>query len=306
MRSLGFSVAMTALCLTAACATAPPKSRQVANDPLLQLQGGVLLLIDVCVQRDGLGNGDYFVINEAESGGRAALEILRKELRVSDIRVRAELIAVCAARVNKDGAPLNVADSVGDKRRQAQQPLRMSGTDMEDPRYVKALSTMSTYAFERAAAQDKKKAADQDAAEAAPPSAVSMDDFRAAAEVVKNKTQTSSVLFLGALGNSRTAGKAAAQFVGSMVVGLGTAIATAGLGTGYYLIFMPGHKADGVVMEGALINLESGELTWSKAIKTGGDPVHPKAVANPEALGLLFHDIMFKPVPGQAAAPAKP
>jgi len=88
---------------------------------------------------------------------------------------------------------------------------------------------------------------------------------------------------------------------------VGTAFATAGLGTGFFLVFAPGFQIlDGMMMEGALIDLESGRLTWSKAVRITGDPVHPKAMANPEGLDLLFHDIMFKPVSVQPAPASNP
>ena len=80
-------------------------------------------------------------------------------------------------------------------------------------------------------------------------------------------------------------------------------MATAGLGTGFFLVFAPGFQIlDGMVMEGALIDLDSGRLTWSNAVRARGDPIHPKVMANPEALDLLFHNLMFRPMPGQPTA----
>jgi hypothetical protein len=301
MRTIFSLAAVFAIVLSAGCTATAPKSQQVTHDALLVRQDGVLLLVDACIQRDGLGDGDYFVINEAESGARAALEALRDYVRGSDIAVRAEVSSVCAARLNADHSAIRVADGVGSPRRDAAQPLRVSGTNTEDPKYVQALGVVSTYAFERAAVQSEKKTSKKKSAEAGISASgdgvsISADEFRVAAATLKDRSGASSVLFLGELGTSRSAGKAAAQFVGSMVLSFGTAIATAGLGTGYYLIFVPGHQIDGVIMEGALIDLDTGLLTWSHAVRAGGDPVNPKTLANRAALDLLFHEIMFKPV----------
>jgi hypothetical protein len=293
--AFNLSLALAMICLSAGCTATPPKIRQVSHDPILSRQAGVLLLVDACVQRDGLGTGDYFVINEAEAGARAALGSLQKYIRDSGIPVRAEVVSVGGARLNTNNSPILVADRVGGAKRLAPQPLKVSGLNMDDSEYIRSLGIVSTYAFERAAVHRGKKPADN-TARPEPPTSISMEDFRAAAEVIKSKTQASSVLFLGVLGNSRTAGKAAAQFVGGLAIGVGVAYATAGLGTGFYLVFIPGHQLDGMIMEGALIDLESGQLTWSNAVRVAGDPVNPKAMANPEALDLLFHDIMFKPV----------
>ncbi len=74
------------------------------------------------------------------------------------------------------------------------------------------------------------------------------------------------------------------------------AFATAGLGTGFYMVFVPGHLTgfDGMIMEGALVDLDSGQLTWSNAVTERRDPIHPENMANVEGLDLLFHGLMFQ------------
>ena len=289
MHALKSIAAMTVICLTAGCTTPPPKSEQVFHDPLLARQNGALLLVDACIQRDEIGDSDYFVIDESQSGAQAMLEALHKYLASNDVLIRTEVISVCGARLNAERSAITVADSVDGMKRQAQQPLRVSGPNTDDRQFVQALGVVSTYAFERAAVKKNKKTNETE-----PLHAISADDFRVAAAVLKKKTQASTVLFVGALGTSLSGGKKAAQFLGSMVVGVGTAIATAGLGTGYYAIFMPGHQIDGAVMEGALIDLETGKLTWSNAVRAAGDPVQPKVLSNSDTLDLLLRDIMFQ------------
>ncbi len=286
------------------CTATPPKTQQVSNDPLLSKGGGALLVVDVCVQRDELGDGDYFVIDESASGSRAALALMQQYLAPSDLHIRSTIAAVCAARLNADRSLIRAADNVDADKRQAAQPLQISGAHTEDPQYVQALAVISTYAFERAAVEKESKPDDQETRQSEQAAAVQAHEFRAAASVIQIKTGASSVVFLGALGTSRSTGKAVAQRLGSMAVGLVTGVATAGLGTGYYVIFRPGYQIDGVVMEGALIDLHSGELTWSNAVRAGGDPVHPETIANRPMFEMLFREVMFRPVAEQSAMPA--
>ena len=309
MRALPFWVAIVVICALAGCSATPPKSRLVSHDPILSRQGGVLLMVDACVQRDALGDtDDYFVITEAKSGAQAVLSALRKYVQDSGIPVRAEIIPfVCGARHSTDNFPIRVADSVGSPVRSDQQPLGVSAMIKNDPQYVNALSVVSTFAFERAAiTRVAPKASDEDSPSRNAPTRVGMDDFRTAAKVLKGRTQASSVLFVGVLGISRSAGKTAVQSIGSFIVAMGSAIMTVGLGTDYYLIYTPGHQIDGMVIKGALIDLESGQLTWSNAVRVRGDPIDPKVMADPTALDLLFRDIMLKPVSVQPTSSSNP
>lgn len=276
----------------AGCAT-PPKSRQVSYDPLLGRQGGVLLLVDSTVQIDVLAGDDYFVVDEAKSGGQAAISLLRNYIEDRGIHVCGEAVTVGSARLNVDNSPIVVADNVGGPTRRVRQPLWFSESITNDPQFINALGVISTYAFERAAVTTDKAKAENNTSKSNIAQLSTINDFRNAAEVIKAKTHASSVLFVGILGKSRSQAKALVQSVGSFAVGMGTAFLTAGLGTGYYLMFMPGHELDGMVMEGALIDLESGQLSWSNTVKTSGDPIKSENMANPQNYYLLFHDLLF-------------
>ena len=307
MQPLKFVAAILAIWVFGGCVATAPSSRQVSHDAVLGRQSGVLLLVDACVQRDTLGTStDYFVIKEAEAGAQATLGILRKYVQDSGIPVRAEIVSVCGARLNTNNAPIRVAESVGATVQNIHPPAWITGAPTNDTELVRALGAVSTYAFERAAvdsASTNKSGKRPKSGKL--PASISPSEFQSAAKVIQDRTQAASVLFLGVLGNSRSGGKATTQFFESLAVGVGTAFATAGLGTGYYVMFMPGHKPDGMVMEGALIDLETGQLTWSNAVRAGGDPIHPKVMANSDVLSLLFRDIMFKPV-ANAPASVKP
>jgi hypothetical protein len=299
--------AISVITMLVACSASAPKSRIVSHDPVLSRQGGVLLLVDVCVQRDALGDaGDYFVITEAKTGAQALLNVLHKYVQDSGIPIRAELIPfVCGARHNT--RTIRVADSVNSLVRDAQQPLGISEVIRDDLQYINALTVMSTYAFERAAVSGVSSTPSPgNLPSGSATMNIGISEFRAAADVIKSRTQASSVLFLGVLGISRTAGKVIAQNIGDFIVSMGVGFATAGLGTGYYLLFIPGHQIDGRVMEGALVDLESGQLTWSNAVQARGDPIDPKVMANSETLNLLFRGLMFKPTSALPARSSNP
>jgi hypothetical protein len=296
-RGLKYLIGSVVICGLSGCVATAPKSVRVSHDPLLARQGGVILLLDACVQRDIVGGGDYFVIKEVEAGAQATLSSLKKYIQDSRIPVREEVISVCGARLNSNNAAIRAADRAGGRVRSAQQPLKISETAKDDPEYVRALGLVSTYSFERAAVKPgaKKNFGGQPSGKEAPNS-IEIKDFQAAAEVIKNRTQASSVLFLGILGHSRSGGKKAVQKIGSIAVGVTAGFLTAGLGTGYYLVFVPGFQIDGMMMESALIDLDSGQLTWSSAVQSTGDPIRPNVMSNPETIDLLFRDIIFKPV----------
>ena len=165
----------------------------------------------------------------------------------------------------------------------------------DDPQYLNALSVVSSYAFERAAVSGNAPGTnDGNMPGREAPKSVDIEEFRTAVDVIKNRTQASSLLFMGVLGTSRSTGKAVAQGIGQFIVGMTTGVVTGGL-----VVFVPGHQIDGRVMEGALIDFESGQLTWSNAVRAGGDPIKPGVIEDPQALDLLFRDIMFKPASAQ-------
>ncbi len=291
-----FMAAIALVCVLNGCAADLPISRQVSHDPLLERQGGVLLLVDASVQINELVGEDYFVINEAKSGGQAAITSLHKYIEDSSIPIRGEVVSVCALRLNTNNSSISVAEIVGGEKRMAQQPLWVSESITNDHQYISALGAVSTYVFEHAAISSNNPKAGDNASSAnnAPP--ITMDDFRKATEIIKEKTHASSVLFLGVLGKSRSSAKVAVQNLAGFTVGMGTAIATAGLGKDVYGWVIPGHELDGILMKGALIDLESSQLTWSNTVQASEDPINPKNMANENNLDLLFRNMMYNHV----------
>lgn len=287
MLTKGVGVEICILCLLTACSAAPPTRHVVSHDPMLARQDGVLLLADVCVQKDAVGDDeDFFVVAESKSAARILLKALRTYIEDSNIPIRGEQMVVCAAR-HGSAQDILVGDNFNAQSYRAPQPLYVQENIEDDKQYINALRNISTYAFERAAidrTEDTSVKQNQ----------INKITFLNSADIVKNRTNASSILFLGALGTSRTGAKAVAEGVSSFFVGMATGLLTAGLGTDYYVMFTPGQQVSGRFMEGALIDLESGELTWSNAVKAGGDPIEAETWLETHSLDLLFHDLLFK------------
>jgi hypothetical protein len=218
---------------------------------------------------------------------------LHKFIQDSGIPVKTEALLVGGARLNSDNSLLTVADTVGGPKRQAGQPLWTSENIANDPQYIKALGVVSTYVLERAAVSKNKPNSGGQGPSPDNSSLTTINDFHGAAEIIKQKSGVSSVLFLGILGKSRSTERAIAENILKYSVGMGVAVATYGLGRNFYLIFIPGSEFDGMIMEGALVDLESGQLTWSNAVRIPFDPIKPENMSNGDFLDLLFHDIMF-------------
>jgi len=283
--SLILSSLLTLFC---ACSAAPPSSYSVSHDKILNHKDGVLLLVDVCIQRDGIGDStDYFVIDESKYAAQQLIDVLQSYLNDSEIPVRGKIQAVCAAK-HGDKLSIRASQSFSAKEFDSEQPLYVDLALLDDADYISAISTISTYAFERAALTPSKSNIEATSANS------TKSDFLKAASIVKDRTNASSIMFLGALGTSRTNAKATVGFIGNVVVGTVTAVLTAGLGTGYYIGFMPGQQVSGRILEAALIDLSSGELTWSNAVKAGGDPIDSETWLDPDPLDLLLHDLLFQ------------
>jgi len=123
----------------------------VSHDPTLSRQEGVLLLIDVCIQKDTIGDdGDFFVIAESRNAAQTLQKMLCTYVEDSKIPIRTEVLMVCAAKHGSTEHIL-VGDKFDAEPRLAPQPLYIEKETEFDRQYIDAISTISTYAFERAA-----------------------------------------------------------------------------------------------------------------------------------------------------------
>lgn len=277
-----------------ACSAAPPKGYVVTHDQSLNRGDGVLLLADICIQIDALGTADdYFVIKESKQAAEEALRTLNSFAKDSNIRVREEVFVVCGAK-HGEKETIKVSEQLDASFQEVVQPAYIADLLSEDAEYAEAIQTVSTYAFERAAVDDNNKDEQKNKTLSEDTPSVKVIEFLQAADIIRNRTHASSVLFLGVLGNSKTSGNVAASVVGNVFSAVSTGLLTAGMGTGYWVAFAPGYELSGSILEGAYIDLETGKLSWSNAVKIPDDPINQAVWKNKNSIDLLFHDLFFQ------------
>ncbi len=287
------------------CASAPKFKYVKRHDPIMDQNGGVVLLVDVCNQIDVVGDDDYYVIKESKEVASALAKEIAAYLEKNGVSVKTEILPfVCGAFDNPQNKPAKVADEVGGKVNELSKPYCVTGNISKDDEYLKALTTLSTYTFERCmtkyledSARNQKKLDKFKA----PAMIVQEDQFREAANVIKAKTNASSVLYVGLKGRKLSGGKKFGQGLFRFTVGMATGIATAGLGTGYAVSFIPGGNIDWRYETAGLIDLESQKLSWKSWTTGGGNPLKIKTVANPKEEERLLKDLVFdkEPITGK-------
>ncbi len=273
------------------CAVSNPMCQIVQHNPVLEKQGGVIIIADLCLQQDAIGeDNDCFIIDESKACAASVITATQKVLQENGIRVQGAISPfVCGALFDPDNSPKNVANNLTAPSQKMLQPFGVDESISADTEYVKALSTASTYAFQQAV-MPKDEAAREKVQ-------VIVDEtaFKEAVALISQRTQASSLLFVNVTGTKISSGKKVAQGIGSFLVGMATGIATAGLGTGYFVSYMPGGKADGRLMGSALVDIDSGTLAWTNWVRTGGDPTVPEVTANERILKLLLRSVIHKP-----------
>mgnify|MGYP000489454484 CR=1 FL=1 len=286
--------------VVAGCASAvtPPTSYEVAPDPILS-RGKVLLVTDVCIQIDCIGDSeDYFVVEDSRYGAESCLPVLQTYLEDSGIQVCDTIPLVCGASHGENRiilAGLNTDSDINE----SPQPIYVDPSIAADQKYIEALSQVSTYAFEHPTVKHQET---PESLKHTEKSLVSENEFSAAAEIIRNRTGASSVLFLGVDGKSESSGKAFAKGVGTFVVGMATGLATAGLGvsigdTTYYLMIYPTHQdGDSRIFLGSLIDLDTSRIAWSNTAQWRGDPIEKDIWTNDDPLEYLFHDVLFQKI----------
>jgi hypothetical protein len=310
MHLLKLSLTAVLCVLFAACSAAPPKNQRVTNDPLLYRDGGVLLVADVCIQQDALGDAhDYFVITEAKAGAQALLDATREYLVNNGIQVSAELIPfVCGAIHDSNNMQFRVATHVNGDVSVGQQPFGVFDEIKDDPDYVNALSTASTYTFQYAMMPSAGSNADSNKSSSQPPTQlVSSKEFKTAIAQIALRTHASSLLFLSVAGTGTSSGKKTMRVVGnSIIVGILPALVDAGPRTGYHAMPILGHPDGMLWMAGVLVDLKTGALIWSNGVSAYGNPIKPDVVANVKAVKLLLRDLIYQDASMPFSAKANP
>ena len=254
------------------CATSlPPPFVTTAHDPLLDKNGGVVLLADVCIKRGRVFGDDYVVVAESKASAEALVSAARDYLSDNGVQVRATLIPfVCGAWHDSKNPPQNVANNLDDNVKVGTQPFDVSKDLERDSDYVHALTVVATYAlWHPFMPKHRVEAADRRIP------LVNLEQLRTATAIVTAKTQASTMLYIGVYGHSRSAGQDIVHGIGSLLT----------------LRAIP----NGRLMSTALIALETTNVPWSNAVSVTGDPLKLDVVANESAVDLLLSRLVRQP-----------
>lgn len=282
------------------CAAPPPTVQRVVAHSAVADTGGILVVVDVCLNYSPLGTDDYFVIANSRQGASALEAATRPFLDAADLRTRSAVIPfVCGAVHDPANAPKRLASEVDGTVSERAQPLWVAPDVAGDADYVNALQTLATHVFRRSvAAYDKDKPPVPDAN-----TDTAADDERArrAAALVAQRSGRSSLLYVGVTGHSLSSGKATAAGVARFVAGMAISVAigpvfTAG-GVQYGVVFVPGGPADKRQMAAGLYDLKQGHLVRSRVVGGGGDPMKPEVLAERNGLNLLLRDLLLTSAP---------
>jgi hypothetical protein len=282
MIKYGFGI-MILLLMSTGCAT-PPMVRYVHNhDPIMDKNGGVVLLIDVCNQVDVVGQGDYCVINESKEVASAVAEPLITYLEQNGVSVKTEMIPfVCGASDTPDKIA-KVAQKEGDTVNEAPKPYAIGDEFQEDKEYLNALTTLSTCVLERSVTGKTDDSM----------LLIPEEEFKEAMRIVRSKTNASSLVYVGIKGRMISGGKKFAQGLLRFTTGVATAVATAGMGTGYVVTYMPGGDVDGKLLLAGLVNMENEELSWKNYYSAQGDPLDVKEMNKYYRIDSLLKGLVY-------------
>jgi hypothetical protein len=302
MRTYKVLIVISFVLVALGCAHTPKQSYVVAHDLIMDKNGGVLLIADVCIQRDVIGDDDYFSIAESKEGAKELLSSTRKYLQEKQVPILAELIPfVCGSISYGNGsAAFKVAEHIGGAITEARPPFAVDLGIKDDVQLVEALAKVSSDAFRRSTtlrinemARRTRKVPAQ-----TPPVTLNPEEIKDAFNLIVEKMNVSSIVYLGVNGTSISRGKAFAQGLLKATVGVMTGVAT-GLATGGLAVVMyfPGHSVDGRYMSCGMINLDLGDFSWSGWAYGPGDPIKPGAVGEPRILEKMLYGLVHKPVP---------
>lgn len=288
---------LSLVCLVAACSALPPKSQRLLHHSELEGASGALLMVDVCLNEDLLGDDDYFVVKEAKEGAQALMNAMARYLNATGLSVGTKLIPfVCGALHDPINEPKRVADSIGGAVAKTKQPFGITDELARDPEYLGALQKLATYIFQGAIVAKSDAAAIKSKASVSL-SFVSSDEASSAASIVAARTHRSSIIYIGVTGNSLSTGKAATLGIARFAVGLAISLAVGPImtvgDTSYGLVVIPGGPADARQMVAGLVDLRSGVLIQSSIVHAGGDPIKPEILTRPDAIQLLLRDLVF-------------
>ncbi|MCK5504855.1 MAG: hypothetical protein KAJ10_06815 [Thermodesulfovibrionia bacterium] len=296
-------IMLSAVLLTACITVAPPTIQRLSHYSELKDEAGTLLVVDVCLKIDTVGDDDYFVIKNAKEGAQAFVNVASQYMLASGLTVVDELFFVCGALHDNINTPKRIAKTVNGDVELIKQPFAIDNSLMQDAEYISALQDMATFAYQSAIlksisikesngsskklySSEKTEVTDSQDPSSTSKLFISPERVKAAFSVVAERSHRSSLVYIGITGNSRSSGKKLALGSASFLIGMST-----GLATGVSVV--PFFPADANIMTAGLINLQSGTLIKSNLVQINGDPMNPEVLAQSYKAHLLLRDLIF-------------
>lgn len=287
------------------CSTTPPKFVKTGHAPYLDENGGVLVLIDACVKRSNAFEDDFVIIAETKAVSKALESTVRNYLVANGITVRATLIPFsCGALHTKENSLQKIANNINGSVKNGKQPFDVADLIRGDGEYINSLSILATYAFQQPILEIQRLERLESLNEFSQGGLFLEDEyddklkpffgveqFNKAAAIVADRSQASSILYIGQSGLTRSTGQSITEGIGSFIATMAIAVATGGL------VYLSVFSVDSSYISATLINLENHEVPWSKSIRFKGDPVNSEILASYENMSLLLSPIVRIPTP---------
>jgi hypothetical protein len=294
-RFLSFTFAAAAIAITASCASVPKLTYEPLNESFLREDGGPVVLVDVCVLQDAIGDADdYYLIAESKQGAEKIAEAARTYLTGLGITPKATIVPF-ACGVTKPEAPAASLVRMAPDSPSAMlpQPFAPHEAIKDDAELHKALMVLMTSTYAEGV---PRVLLPQQSGKMPPLKNHTAAEIAAAAELVRTKLNASSAIVIHVAGYSQTTGKAAAGNAGRIFVGVLTGVLTG-------VAFIPGGATDGSIMTSGVVDLKTGVLVRSSAMRGLGDPRKPEVVSNQNLVNLVMRGITHRAIPeGTSAA----
>jgi hypothetical protein len=281
-------VFVAALLLIGGCAATQKKFERV-QDTYLQSSGGPVVVVDVCVFQDAIGEADdYYMVTEGKLGAERIVEVTRDYLVEKGIPVKAMLVPYSCGVIGPKGnepqlARLDLASPALMTKRPFSPSLEIAGNDP----LIEALNVLATSAYERAISEGIAGISRGRGQQLPPMKIQTAEDVKSAAALVRSAFNADSLIYLGVHGYSQSGGKAFAMGTGRVLVGLVTGLATG-------IAFIPGGSTDGTLFTVAAFDLKEGEIRRSGTSRGLGDPKKPDVVSDKRFVIPALHGLLHR------------
>jgi hypothetical protein len=283
-------VFVVALLLVGGCA-APQKKYERVQDAYLQSSGGPVVVVDVCVFQDAIGDADdYHMVTESKLGAERIAEVAREYLLEKSVPVKAMLVPyACGVIGTKGNEPQLARLDLTSPALMTKRPFAPSGEIAGNEPLIDALNVLATSAYERALTESIAAISRGRGQQLPPMKIQTPEEIKAATALVRTALKADSLIYFSVQGYSQSGGKAFAMGTGRVLVGLATGLATG-------IAFIPGGTTDGSLFTVAVFDLKDGEIRRSSASRGLGDPKKPDVVSDKRFVIPVLHGLLHREV----------